>query len=295
MSRQNNSSGDVPEKKRFSKKGWVLLISVLLLIFLPITALAVYVSNYSDIFPNIYVGDISLSGKSPDEAYALLTETYRADVLVGQTLVLNCEENTREIPATDLAIQYQNKETVDEALAMGNTGNPVLSSIRFVKQLFAPVHIAPAITYDAALLHDVMNELSLPYEVEPVNFTFEIAKDEVTIHAPVAGVKIDRDAICSEIEDNIRRLSLNPVTMELKTTPAEELDFESFYEWLTSPAENATYYKDENGTIQVQREKLQCTVDKDIVKAAIATIEQSENDRATFQVTTTEPEVLSLT
>ncbi len=295
MTRQHNASGEIPENKPSRKKGWIVGVVILLLLLLPITVLTVYVSGYEGIFPNVYVGDISLAGKTGDEAYALLNRTYQTDAIGSQTLTLQCEDSSVELPAADLEIIFQNRETVAEALALSDTKNPLTAAIRFVQHLFNPTHITPSISYNNELLYTTIDMLSSPYEVEPVNYTFEMAKDEVTIHAPVAGVKVDRDAVCAEIEDCIRKLSLSPIILTPITTPAENLDFDSFYAWLTSPAENASYSKGEDGTVQVNREKLQCSVDKDTVRTAIQTIEQSGVSTTSFAVTTTEPEILSLT
>ncbi|MEE1013039.1 MAG: VanW family protein, partial [Clostridia bacterium] len=131
------------------------------------------------------------------------------------------------------------------------------------------------------------------FEVEPVGYTFEIEPDTVVIHAPVAGVKVDRNAVASRLEELFRSLVVCDIILEPVTTPPAPLNFEEFYAWLTSPAENAYYHRDENGKVSIQREKLQCSVEKDVVKAAVQSIEQSGNNTAFFTVTTTEPEVLS--
>jgi len=295
MTKHTNTNADHPsESPKKKRKLWIWGIAFLLILLLPFTALTIYVSGYDGIFPNIYVGDMPLAGKTADEAYGLLNRTYQNTLITDQILVLQCEDTIRELPASDLGIVYQNRETVNEALSISDTKNPIFATVQFINQLLHPVHITPSISYNSELLKDAINEVALPYEVEPVNYTFEIAKDEVTIHAPVAGVKVDRDAVIAEVESGIRRMLLFDVTMKPVTTPAETLDFDTFYAWLTSPAENASYSKNEDGTVQVNQEKLQCTVDKETVKNAIQSIEESGNPKATFAVVTTEPEILSL-
>ncbi len=292
MSKQNNTETAGAGKH---KKIWILGISILLLILLPLTVLAVYVNGYEGIFPNIYVGDVSLAGKTADEAFALLNKTYRPEAIENQILVLKCQDAVQELPATDLGVVYKNRETVGEALALSDTRHLIPAVVRFLKQLVTPTHLAPSISYQEQVFSDILNTLAAPYEVEPINFTFEIDKEQVTLHAPVDGVKVDRTKAVAELEEGIRSRSLSVMTLTPLVTPVEELDFDSFYDWLTSPAEDAYYTKDEVGIVRVTREKLQCNTDKQVVRDAIRSIRESGNPTATFPVTTTEPAVLSLT
>ena len=271
----------------------VIGVLVLLVLLLPLTVLTVYVNGYDAIFPNVYVGDTDISGKSAEEAGKVLEQTYRADAIKGVSFALKCKDAKEELATDALGITFQNQETVNSAKAVGDSQNPVARAVKFLAQLVRPTRIDPAITYNNDLLNRTIDSVAKPYEVEPVGYTFEIAPDEVTIHAPVAGVKVDRGQIVARVEGQIRAGAFSDIVMEPITTQPEPLDFDEFYTWLTAPAEDAYYTKGEDGKVTVAREKLQCTVDKSVVKQAVDSIEQSGNTTATFGVTTTEPQVLS--
>lgn len=277
-----------------SKKPLVVIgLLVLLVLLLPLTVLTVYVSGYDEIFPNVYVGDTDLSGKSAEEAFKVLEQTYRADAIKNVSFALKCKDSKEKLNTDALGITFQNQETVNTAKAVGDSQNPIVRAVEFAVQLVRPARIDPVITYNNDLLNRTVDTVAKPYEVEPVGYTFEIAPNEVTIHAPVAGVKVDRGQIVAQVERQIRARAFSDIVMEPITTQPEPLNFEEFYTWLTAPAEDAYYTKGEDGKVTVTREKLQCSVDKGVVKQAVDSIEQSGNTTATFSVTTTEPQVLS--
>lgn len=287
-------SSDTHRPKNRKKATVIVTTVLLLLIVLPFSFLTVYVSGYDTIFPNVYVGELNLSGKTEAEAFSLLQDIYNPSKINGVTFSLSCEDTREELSAEALGITYQNRETVNAALAVGNSKNPFTRAITFLLQAMGSTSIDPVITYNHDLLSQTIDKTATPYEVEPVGYTFEIEPDSVTIHAPVAGVKVDRNAITQQVETQIRNRAFADIVLEPITTPAEPLNLDEFYTWLTSPAENAYYAKGDDGKVSVTREKLQCSVDKDMVKQAIARIEESGSTTESFAVTTTEPEVLSL-
>lgn len=282
-------------KPKNRKKAIVIVTTILLLlIVLPFSVLTVYVSGYDTIFPNVYVGELNLSGKTEAEAFSLLQDVYNPSNIKGVTFSLSCEDTREELSTEALGITYQNRETANAALAVGDSKNPFARAITFLMQTMGSTSVDPVITYNHDLLSKAIDKTATPYEIEPVGYTFEIEPDSVTIHAPVAGVKVDRNAITQQIETQIRNRAFADIVLEPITTPAEPLNLDEFYTWLTSPAENAYYTKDDDGKVSVTREKLQCAVDKSTVKQAIERIEQSGSTTESFAVTTSEPEVLSL-
>ncbi len=288
-------SEDTNRPKNKRKSLWITLGGLLLLIVLSLLALTVYVSGYEGIFPNVYVGDLDLSGKSEAEALALLQNTYDNAKIKGVTFSISCGDTAEEISTDALGVTYQNKETVNAVLAIGGNRNPIARAIAFARQSFTSTTIDPIITYDLELLSRTIDKTAEPYEIEPVGYTFEIEPDTVIIHAPVAGVKVDRDAVIEQLELQMQKLAFCDIVLTPITTPAAPLNLDEFYTWLTSPAENAYYTKGDDGKVTVAREKLQCSVDKDTVKQAVESIEHSGNSTVSFAVTTIEPEVLSLT
>ncbi len=288
-------SEDANRPKNKRKSLWITLGGLLLLIVLSLSALTVYVSGYEGIFPNVYVGDLDLSGKSEAEALALLQNTYDNAKINGVTFSISCGDTAEELSTDALGVTYQNKETMNAVLAIGGNKNPIARAIAFARQSFTSTTIDPIITYDLDLLSRTIDKTAEPYEVEPVGYTFEIEPDTVIIHAPVAGVKVDRDAVIEQLELQMQNLAFSDLVLTPITTPAAPLNLDEFYAWLTSPAEDAYYTKGDDGKVTVVREKLQCSVDKDTVKQAVESMEHSGNSTVSFAVTTIEPEVLSLT
>lgn len=286
---------DTNTPKNKNKTARIVLLSVLALVLVAVCGFTVYVSGYDTVFPNVCVGNLNLESMTRLEVQSALDAVYDARFLGSDGITLSCGSDRIDLSAEALEIAFCNADTADAVIEQGRVKNPFVRAWNFARQKMRPVTVEPVISYRSDLLTEAIDRTAAPYETEPVGYTFEIHPNTVVIHAPVAGVKVDRDAVIAMAESQIKTLALSAIELEPITTPAEPLNPDEFYDWLTAPAENAFYTKDENGTVTVSSEKLQCSVDKETVKQAIASMESSGNTTASFAVTTTEPEVLAST
>ena len=283
---QNGKKTKLTRKKTAALK---ILAVILLVAAASVGIAAIQISGYDKIFPNVYVDDIALEGKTADEALALLDEKYSNEKISGLCLSLVCRDTEKEFPLDSLSIEFKNRETVANALDVGGHKNRAARVLIFIFQKLHKTHLDPVFDYDAKALEQAISSVTSAYEIEPVGFTFNIEPNQVTLHGEVNGVMVDRKLAASEAEAQIKAMRFGKIIMEPKETEPEPLDFDDFYKWLTSDAVNAYYEKDENGKIIVHPEKLKCIVDKATVKDAINKIKESPDNTAVFAVTTEAP------
>lgn len=283
-----------PDKKRKQKGGGRLIIIGVLLIALSVMMLGVIAVAYragdvGTVFPNIYVGDQNLGGKTAEEALAILNDTYYGEKIRDVRIPLFCEDAEGAIPLNDLAVTYQNQEVVGNALEKGAHKNPIIRGIAYLYHRLHRTDLEPVIAYENEALLAMLSQIAKPYETEPVGYTFQIAPDHVTLYGKVNGVKVDRDAAVCEVERQIKAMAFEKVLLEPKTVEPAPIEFSEFYQWLISPAQDAYYEKDDSGKVVVHPEKLQCSVDEETVRQAIRAVDTAADNTTTFSVTTTPP------
>lgn len=277
-----------PKNKRRTARniaGIVLLI-ILALIF----TVGVYAYHYDAIFPNIYVNDENLGGKTAEEALAILNDTYYAEKIRDITIPVICEDARDEISLNNLQVDYLNQEVVGNALEKSTYHNPISKTVAFLFRVLHRTELEPVIHYQNQLLLEKLDQIASPYEIEPVGYTFKIEPESVTLYGKVNGVKADRQTIVEEIEKQMKTLAFSQVAMVPEKVTPEALQFDEFYTWLTGAAQNAYYEKNQDGKVVVHPEKLQCIVDPETVKEALKAVDQSPDNTTTFAVKTSPPE-----
>ncbi len=293
MSEQRRS-GDVRKEKtkiKGVKTGRLIAIAAIAILVAAFVSVAIYASSYEGIYPNLYVGDCDLSGKTPEEALVMLKETYDVKNVAGATIPLVCKNNRIELALDDLQIAFDHQASVDAAIEKSDYDNIFSKTFAMTARLLKRVDISPVLTYDKDKLEAAFQSVAGEFEIEPVGYTFQIEKDKVVLHGKVNGIKAEREPLIAQVEKQICGGDFGTIRLEPKSITPEPLDFDEFYKWLTSKPQNAYYEKGEDGKITVHPSKYQCEVDKETVQAALSAVDQSADNTTTFPVSTKEPEL----
>lgn len=287
MDEQKKRTGAIQKKSGKAKLVAIILLGIIVVALLSV---GIYASQYNFIFPNTYVGNCEIGGKTAEEAVTLLNETYKTESLQSITIPLSCKNDQATLNTDDLEIKFLNQETVDSAIEPSKEKNIIKKTISFVNHLFSKTELEPKIGYRKDILLETMDSVAAPYEIEPVGYTFDIGEDKVTLYGKVNGIKADRDVLLADFEKQVGKMRISGLVLEPKAIEPEPIDFDEFYKWLTSEPQNASYEKGEDGKVVVKPGKLQCSVDKDTVRNALKEVDESADNMATFPVVTTKPE-----
>ncbi len=283
-------SGDSRKTEKKGKTGWLVLLSAVLILVLAFGALAIYAESFQGIFPNTWIGDCDVSGLNKNQALKLLDETYEPEKIKGGILPLSCKKNHVDLSLDELKAEFDNPASVEKAIHESSYSNIFSKTLGMAKHLFSETRIKPVLNYDKEKLEEAFVSVIGEYEIEPVNYTFEIQEKQVVLHGKVNGVKAEREPLIAKVEEQLCRGDFSEVELELTPITPEPLDFEEFYKWLTSKPENAYYEKGEDGKVTVHPGKLQCKVDKETVQKALLEVDASPKNKITFPVTTKAPE-----
>lgn len=252
----------------------------------------IYANNYDKIYPNTYIYDTNVSNMSSEDLKLFLKDSFNNDKISGQSILFTCNENDYSLSIDSLDIRYDIDSTAAEIISSGKSGNPFSNTLAFLLRFFKQKTIESSVTYNHDVLSDAVNNVTAAYESEPVGHTFIIGENNVTVIGPVNGIKADRQAAFGEAEHQIKTMCFSSIDLSLKSVKPDALDFDVFYSWLTSAAENS-YYEKNDGKITVHPSKPKVDIDRDTVKNALEELKNAESNTVDIAATVTQPETTS--
>lgn len=283
---QNDSGAkSAPEKKSDNKKpvkkvkaktgkrgkGGMIAGCIAGAVVLAAAGYGVYVNGYEGIMPHTYVEDVDIGGMTQQEAAAALAGVYSEDKLAGKTMNFHCMDSASTINVTNLSMNFEPEKTASDAYNAGRENPGFISKLKsFTCSLFGRRDIMPAVSYDEQALTGAISDLCSPYEKEPLGYTYRLGtNNDIIIAKPQQGVKVNMDGAVSQVLDRIYTFTFGDVTFAPEITDAEPLDLDAFYNYITSPAVDAQYAKDENNKVYVVPSKPQIIVSKSEVERAV--------------------------
>lgn len=165
--------------KNWMQKG---LFSVLIVVGMLIFGVTAHAQEEDVIKNGIYVGDVNISGMTAEDAKAAVQAYVDA---IGQTeLILVAAKDTQvAVKVSDFGIAWGNPEVVDEAIAIGTTGN-VIERYKIMKDLEHDNLIYELeLVYDIQEISDVLSMRCAVYDEARIDSTL-VRKDgdfEITI------------------------------------------------------------------------------------------------------------------
>ncbi len=230
-----------------------------------------YVSAYDKIMPNVCVDTVEVGGMTQADAAEALTAAYSGDKIADRTINFHCMDSSSTININNLSMTFEPEKMASDAYMAGRGEAGFLSKLKnFTLGLFSKNVITPAVSYDEQALTGAISDLCSPYEQEPLGYTYRLGEgDNIIIAKPQQGVKVDMNAAVNSVLDQIYTFNFGDVTFEPLITDAEPLDLDAFYNYITAPAVNASYAKDENNKVYVAPSKPQIVVSKADIERAV--------------------------
>lgn len=286
-SRNKHPKHSMPKEKKSSNFKPLVIIAVVILVAL--LCVAVYANTYQGIYPNTYVNGQLVSDMTEEELGTFLSKTYYPEKYKDQSFILICKGNKKELGVLDLGLVFDNEAFAENIIKEGKDGNFFTRAFSFVSHIFKQVDVIPVMKYNKDVLSNAFNEVTEGHEVEPVGYTFDIGDNSLTIHNRISGIKADREKAINEAERQIIKGVVGKIELKPVAVTPEPLDFDEFYAWLTSDAQEA-YYEKVDGKVIVRDSKPKCEVNKQDIKNAISELESTNSPNITIPVKTSEPE-----
>lgn len=244
-----------------------------------------FVYLYPNVFPGVTVGPIAVGNMDRAQAVSAVEEQ-SAPLYEDADLAVTIYEKTYDIPVSDVLESVDAAQSVANAMAVGRTGNPFTRLCDVAAAALGKREAQLAAAVAAASLDAALDDIAAEALTEPVEPTWEIGTDSMTIHAGKPGVQFDTDAVRQTLTEKLRLMDFTPydVSTELTETPAIDID-KIAAEVIGDPV-NATVNKEDGKSIVSGKPGVQFDVDK-----ARELIGDGSQETYTIPVTVTQPTV----
>lgn len=161
----------------------------------------------------IYIDEIDVSGMSQEEATEVI-ESYLAD-LGDKTITFVIDSNEVVVSASDLGMEWKNKDVVEDAANLGKTGN-IIQRYKALKDLERENKNYPIkISFDQNKIEAVINEKCLVFNVEPIDASIKRENGKFVVTDGQTGVGVDVLASVKLVEDSLKEWDKADTSIEL--------------------------------------------------------------------------------
>lgn len=173
------------------KKGMAGLLGVLLLFGM--AGLSAQAKEEERILPGIYIEDMSMEGKTAEEARSMV-EDYVAKLSAKNISLITVNDNEVVVTPADVGFTWTNTEIIDEVASIGQKGN-IVERYKAKKDLqFENKIYQLEFTVDQELIKNLLTQECAVFNVEAENATLSREEDQFIIHPGVVGCVIDEEA-----------------------------------------------------------------------------------------------------
>ena len=179
-------------------------------------------------YPNIYVNDIPLEGKTLDEAAAVVSQQVTALISSWRITLRTQDGRSWDITGKDLGMQYDVADQLDQLWAIGHTGTSAerYEQVRAVEE--EPVYRYTTLTYDMSGINQILSQIKSEVDRAAVSAT-KVYDDSVfppyTYTDDVDGQELDITGLSEQIMGMVDRLEngvvdLTPTVVKAPVTRA---------------------------------------------------------------------------
>ena len=231
------------------------------LVLLLFVALCGFTYLDPNVFPGVTVGTIPVGGMSRSAAVDKIEKESGA-LYEGQNVSVTIYETTYDIPVEDVLQSVDSEQSAANAFAVGRTGNPFVRMWNVIKAAAGQNEAQIAATVDEDGLTQALEDIASKALTEPVEPTWEIGTDTMTIYAGKPGVNFDSAAVEQVLDEKIRLMDFEPyeVSVELSETP--QIDIDKIAEQVIGDPVSATVSKEDGKTIIPEKVGVQFDVEE---------------------------------
>lgn len=193
---------------------YILSAILFLSISLFLAGNAVYASaeENNTICQGVFIDEVDVSGMTKEEAQAAVDE-FMTD-LQSRGIAIMIGDNVVYSTMGDLGYTYEATDDVDQALALGKSGN-LIKRYKDLKDIQHGSIVFPlTFTYDENKIRDLVSKDVSAYNVAPVNASVKRQNGEFVYTDHIVGSKVDIDATTKLIADAMNEWNRQDIVVE---------------------------------------------------------------------------------
>jgi vancomycin resistance protein YoaR len=174
------------------------------------------------IYPGIYLADVDLSGKTQEEAYALVQANfnYPQDGLI----IFQEADKVWAAKPAELGLTIDARTSVLAAYSLGREVNLITRLFNHAKAYFNGFNLAPIYVYDQRESQVFLENIAAMIDRPTIEAELKIVGIEVVAVPGQVGRDVDIEKTLEPLEEHFRNQSNNILPLIVKETPPEILD-----------------------------------------------------------------------
>nr|WP_300001831.1 VanW family protein [Tissierella sp.] len=166
------------------------------------------------IYRGISIAGIDVSGKNTEEALQIIKEKQETQ-LAQKNIIVKGQDKEYTINLKELGFTYDYQEAVDEAYSFAREGN-IFERYKEIKTIEAEKkEIELKSEYDKKKIDEKVKKIAGEINKEALDAEFDFNGGNIKITDEKNGYKVQEEALNSKIEDNIYKLELIDVPIEI--------------------------------------------------------------------------------
>lgn len=224
------------------------LLSGGLLVLLAAT-LAGYTFLYKDIHPGLHAGSIAIGGMDRAEAAQAIDKTSSGIFSDGTAIELSIYNKTYPVVVGEVTKGMDSHTTAQEAYNYTHTGNPFVRMGHALTALVTRHEIPLTIAVDHKKLEARLDAISAEALTEPVDPSWKVEGDTLTIDRGAPGVDFDRSTVDAQVTEHITNMDFKPIKVEVTEKAQSAIDLNAIKAKVDTLPKNATVDKADGETV----------------------------------------------
>jgi vancomycin resistance protein YoaR len=190
-----------------------LLVVVAVMAGFELKPLAAAKNEDNTINSGVYIAGMDVSGMTAEEATEAV-ESYM-DELGKKSITLMIDTNAVKVAASDLGLEWTNKEVIEEAVNLGKTGN-IIQRYKALKDLEnESKEYDVDITFDEAAIKEVINSKCLAFDVDPKDASIKRENGKFVITSGQTGIGVNVDSSIQLAEESLNQWNREDTSIDL--------------------------------------------------------------------------------
>ena len=238
-----------PENDRHLHSKGIRIFGISILVFIILLSIAFFIftflnSKNENIISGISIKGIDVSNLSVEEAKETLQNFINENLPENITLVHNDYETS--IPLSALNVNFDIDSAVNQAYAIGKSGNIFENSFIALKTKIDPIDIELSATLDEEQLRTALNDISSKLPDTVIESGYYIEGNDLIVTKGSEGNVVNVDQMCTYIKSGISNLTLKNRTLDIATVSKQPsaIDIEKIYNEIYKQPVDAYYTQD---------------------------------------------------
>lgn len=259
-------------KKGINKLFFIIPSAVIALILIVVLVYTMCLPK-NVIASNVKIAGIDVGGMSTLEAKTALEGLVSED----SVFQITSSGHSTSITATDIALEVDYDETVNNAMNICKSKNIFVNSFDAVVLLFGEKNLEAELIYSVEKLDKILFDFGATFNGFSTEQQYTYTDDSLTVTPATAGQNPDVSVARSEFISAVGLGKTTDIEVSLDYADPKLLDAEEVYNEICVPAQDAAYARDETGQVIVNEHKVGVEVKKEDLKNVISMVNEGKS------------------